>query len=47
MSDTPIVSIVVPAYNGERHIRQCVDSVQTQTIPATTAAADGLGKPVK
>ena len=27
MSDTPIVSIVVPAYNGERHIRQCVESV--------------------
>ena len=49
MSDTPIVSIVVPAYNGERHIRQCVESVLTQTIPdfelicVNDGSTDGTG----
>lgn len=32
MSDTPIVSVIVPVYNGARHIRQCVESVLAQTF---------------
>ncbi|MEE0594535.1 MAG: glycosyltransferase family 2 protein [Eggerthella lenta] len=49
MSDTPIVSIVVPAYNGERHIRQCVESVLAQTMPdfelicVNDGSTDGTG----
>jgi glycosyltransferase involved in cell wall biosynthesis len=30
-NDEPLVSIVTPVYNGERHIRQCIESVLSQT----------------
>lgn len=32
MNDAPCVSVVVPVYNGARHIRQCVESVLAQTF---------------
>ena len=30
MPDTP-VDIIVPVYNGEKHLRRCVDSILAQT----------------
>lgn len=32
MKDAPLVSVIVPVYNGERHIRQCVESILGQTM---------------
>jgi glycosyltransferase involved in cell wall biosynthesis len=29
---TPIVSIIVPVYNVEKYIRQCLDSIVAQTF---------------
>lgn len=31
MEQTPIVSIIVPVYNVERYLRQCLDSLVNQT----------------
>lgn len=31
MEQTPMVSIIVPVYNVERYIRQCLDSLINQT----------------
>lgn len=28
----PLVSIVIPVFNVERHLRQCLDSVLRQTL---------------
>ena len=33
MNRTPKVSIIVPVYNAERHIKQCVDGILAQSIP--------------
>lgn len=30
--EQPAVSVVIPVYNGETHLRQCLDSVRTQTL---------------
>lgn len=32
MSNVPLVSVIVPVYNGERHVRQCLESVLGQTM---------------
>lgn len=32
MNEYPLVSVVVPVYNGEQHIRQCVESILAQTL---------------
>lgn len=32
MENTPLVSVVIPVYNAERYLRQCLDSVVTQTL---------------
>ena len=29
----PVVSIVLPSYNGEKYIRESIDSVLAQTFP--------------
>ena len=29
--DEPLVSVVIPAYNSEKYLRQCLDSVISQT----------------
>ena len=31
MEQTPMVSIIVPVYNVERYLRQCLDSLVNQT----------------
>ena len=31
MSDNPLVSVVIPVYNVENYLRQCMDSVVNQT----------------
>ena len=30
--DSPLVSVIVPTFNAEQHIRQCLDSLQSQTL---------------
>jgi glycosyltransferase involved in cell wall biosynthesis len=35
MSDLPLVSIVVPVWNGERYLRQSLNSIVAQTYPRT------------
>lgn len=31
MPDQPLVSIIVPVYNAEKHLRRCVESILQQT----------------
>ena len=31
MSQTPKVSIIIPVYNGERYLVECIGSIQNQT----------------
>jgi teichuronic acid biosynthesis glycosyltransferase TuaG len=33
MVQTPVVSVVMPVYNGANYIKQAIDSVMTQTVP--------------
>ena len=35
MSGSPLVSIVIPVFNGERYLRQSLDSILAQTYPRT------------
>ena len=32
MSNTPFVSVIVPIYNTEKYLRECVDSIRNQTL---------------
>lgn len=31
MNDTPLISVIVPVYNGEKYLRRCLDSICSQT----------------
>lgn len=31
--DAPVVAIIIPSYNDEKYIRECLDSVKAQTVP--------------
>ena len=31
MNENPLVSIIVPVYNGETFLKECVDSILNQT----------------
>ena len=49
-SKTPTVSVVIPVYNAEAHIRDCLDSIRAQTLPQWEAiliddgSKDGSGR---
>ena len=30
--ENPIISVIIPVYNAEQHLRQCIDSVLSQTL---------------
>jgi glycosyltransferase involved in cell wall biosynthesis len=32
-TDTPLISIITPVFNGEKHIRECIESVLAQDYP--------------
>lgn len=34
MTEAPDITILLPVYNGERHLRDCIDSVLSQTHPS-------------
>lgn len=33
MSNTPLISVIIPVYNEEAHLRNCLNSLMKQTIP--------------
>ena len=33
IDNAPLISVIVPVYNGEKYIRKCVDSILAQTYP--------------
>ena len=50
MSEAPLVSVVVPVYNAEPYLRECLDSLLGQTlkeieiIAVDDGSTDGAGK---
>ena len=30
--DTPLISVILPVYNGEEHLSECIESVLSQTF---------------
>ena len=32
--NTPILSIIIPIYNGSKYIGRCIESIYTQNLPA-------------
>ncbi|MFA6343015.1 MAG: glycosyltransferase family 2 protein, partial [Fibrobacteraceae bacterium] len=46
----PLISVIIPVYNGESYLRQCIESIQGQTyapleiILVDDGSTDGSGK---
>ena len=37
-----LVSVVIPAYNGEKYIKECIESIQTQDFPHEIIVIDDI-----
>lgn len=33
MSEQPLISVIIPVYNGERYVRKCIENMQQQSYP--------------
>ena len=37
-----LVSVVIPSYNGEKYIKECIESIQAQDFPHEIIVIDDI-----
>ena len=37
-----LISVVIPAYNGEKYIQECIESIQSQDFPHEIIVIDDI-----